>query len=69
MSLINRFLSTAFVLLMANPMYAETKYTLSGYIRDGNSGENLPSASVGIVELKRGVNTNAYGFYSISLPS
>jgi len=54
---------------MANPMYAETKYTLSGYIRDGNSGENLPSASVGIVELKRGVNTNAYGFYSISLPS
>ena len=44
------------------------KVTISGYIRDVNSGENLPAASVGITELKRGVNSNSYGFYSISVP-
>jgi hypothetical protein len=46
----------------------EGKVTLSGHVRDQTSGENLPSATVGIVELKRGVNTNSYGFYSISVP-
>ena len=46
----------------------ENKVTLSGHIKDQTSGENLPSATVGIVELKRGVNTNNFGFYSISVP-
>ncbi|HOZ51992.1 MAG TPA: TonB-dependent receptor [Chitinophagaceae bacterium] len=45
-----------------------SKITLSGYIRDQYSGENLPSATVGIIELKRGGNSNNYGFYSISIP-
>jgi len=46
----------------------EQKVTLSGHVKDLTSGENLPSANVGLVELKRGVNTNNYGFYSISVP-
>lgn len=44
------------------------KITISGHIRDANSGENLPSATIGIVELKRGVNANSYGFYSLTMP-
>lgn len=44
------------------------RVTISGYVKDMNSGENLPAASVGILEIKRGVNSNNYGFYSISLP-
>ncbi|MCC7030686.1 MAG: carboxypeptidase-like regulatory domain-containing protein, partial [Chitinophagaceae bacterium] len=47
----------------------DKKCTVSGYVRDQSSGENLPSAHVGIMELKRGVNTNNYGFYSISVQS
>ena len=46
----------------------EKKYTISGHVRDQSSGENLPAANVGILELKRGVNSNNYGFYSISVP-
>ncbi len=46
----------------------ELKFTLSGYVKDSTSGETLPGATVAVPELKRGVSTNAYGFFSISLP-
>lgn len=47
---------------------AEDKFTLSGYVKDASSGESLPGATVGLLELKKGVNANNYGFYSISVP-
>lgn len=63
------FLIVYFLFLACFSMLAqEGKVTLSGYVKDLTSGENLPSATVGILELKRGVNTNSYGFYSISVP-
>lgn len=58
-----------FLFLVKNSFSQEKKYTISGYILDATSGENLPSANVGILELKRGVNTNNYGFFSISVPA
>jgi len=42
--------------------------TLSGYLKDKANGEGLIGASVYIEQLKTGVTTNSYGFYSISLP-
>ena len=45
------------------------KYTLSGYISDSTSGEQLLGASVYISELKDGTASNLYGFYSITLPA
>lgn len=47
---------------------AQSKYTLSGYIRDSLSSETLIGASVTVKGQGKGVNTNAYGFYSITLP-
>lgn len=44
------------------------KYTLSGYIKDASNGEELIGASVYISEIKTGAVSNAYGFYSISVP-
>lgn len=44
-------------------------YTISGYIKDGNSGETLIGASVYVLESNSGVSTNEYGFYSLSLPA
>ncbi len=41
--------------------------TLSGYLKDKANGEALIGATVFIPELKTGVITNAYGFYSISV--
>ncbi|MBK8685908.1 MAG: carboxypeptidase-like regulatory domain-containing protein [Bacteroidetes bacterium] len=37
-------------------------------MKDASSGESLPGATVGLLELKKGVNANNYGFYSISVP-
>lgn len=62
------FFSIFLTLLTIQSFSQESKVTLSGYIKDSNSGESLPGANIGIVELKRGVNANGYGFYSISVP-
>ncbi|KIA82505.1 TonB-dependent receptor [Flavobacterium sp. AED] len=47
---------------------AKQKFTLSGTIIDANSNETLIGVNVVIPELKTGVTTNEYGFYSITVP-
>lgn len=54
-------------LLFTSGVFAQ-KVTLSGYLRDGQSGEALIGATVYIEELKQGTATNAYGFYSLTIP-
>jgi hypothetical protein len=44
------------------------KHTISGIISDANSNETLIGVNVSILELKTGVTTNEYGFYSITVP-
>ncbi len=43
-------------------------YTISGYIKDAQSGETLIGAALYVQEANTGVSTNEYGFYSLSLP-
>ncbi len=46
------------------------KFTISGYVKDAKTGEEIIGANVSIKELAAtGVNTNAYGFYSITIPA
>jgi outer membrane cobalamin receptor len=48
---------------------AQSKYTLSGIIKDQATGEALIGASLQIKELNNtGIATNAYGFYSLTIP-
>jgi hypothetical protein len=47
---------------------AQVKYTLSGYAKDSLSGETLIGATLAIDGKGKGVNSNQYGFYSITLP-
>ncbi|TRX22046.1 TonB-dependent receptor [Flavobacterium franklandianum] len=47
---------------------AKQKFTISGTISDSNNNETLIGVNVSILELKTGVTTNEYGFYSITLP-
>ena len=47
---------------------AQEKFTLSGTISDSNSNETLIGVNLFIPELKTGVTTNEYGFYSITVP-
>ncbi|HSF45850.1 MAG TPA: TonB-dependent receptor, partial [Chitinophagaceae bacterium] len=43
-------------------------FILSGYIRDSKSGEPLAAASIVVDGLRTGVATDAFGFYSITIP-
>ena len=49
-------------------LFAQEKFTLSGTIIDANSNETLIGVNVVLPELKTGVTTNEYGFYSITIP-
>jgi hypothetical protein len=55
-------------LLIISTVSGQQEFTLSGYVSDGRSGEFLIGAKVYIPELKKGVITNNFGFYSLSVP-
>lgn len=55
------------LLILSVPGFA-AMVTLSGYLKDKANGEALIGATIYIPELKTGVITNPYGFYSISVP-
>jgi len=42
-------------------------FTISGYVKEEGSRELLPGVTVYIPELKTGVSTNSYGFYSLTI--
>lgn len=48
---------------------AARTFTLSGTIRDADSGEALIGASIFVHELQTGTVTNPFGFYSITVPA
>lgn len=48
--------------------YAQSKYTINGYIKDSLTGETLIGASISIRDLQKGSASNQYGFYSVTLP-
>jgi hypothetical protein len=60
---------TLFLVLLLvglGPLGAQ-KYTISGYVKDSESGEELISANVFDYQSKNGTVTNTYGFFSLSL--
>ncbi|MBK8608565.1 MAG: TonB-dependent receptor [Chitinophagaceae bacterium] len=46
---------------------AQNKYTISGYVKDSLNGETLIGATIIVQGQSRGINSNLYGFYSITL--
>ncbi|MEY2997835.1 MAG: hypothetical protein RIQ82_1216, partial [Bacteroidota bacterium] len=67
----NRLFSGLFALLFCLGIvnaFGQQEYTISGVVTDLNTGETLIGVNVLIPELRAGVITNAYGFYSITLP-
>lgn len=64
-----RYFSLLLLLIATSvQLSAQSRYTLSGYLKDKKNGETLIGATVYIKETKQGIVTNPYGFYSISLP-
>lgn len=46
---------------------AQQKFTLNGYIKDSLTGETLIGANLNMPSAGKGVTTNPYGFYSLTL--
>ncbi len=61
-----KYIILLFLTLSAS-LNAQKKVTVSGYIRDEKTGEELIGASVLIQENNTGTITNQYGYYSVSL--
>jgi len=62
--------------MVMQPVYGSTvvvdasqRHTISGYIKDAATGETLIGASVFVEQLKVGAVSNAYGYYSLTLPA
>ena len=64
-----RFILSLLLFCFTNPIngIAQSKYTVSGYIKEAATGENLIGATVFVRELSHGAVSNTYGFYSITL--
>jgi outer membrane receptor protein involved in Fe transport len=60
---------TILILLMIGSAGAQSKYTLSGYVKDSLSAESLIGATIAINGEGKGISSNQYGFYSITLPA
>ncbi|NCI46392.1 TonB-dependent receptor [Sediminibacterium soli] len=47
---------------------AQEKFTFNGYVKDSLSGETLIGATLRVQSAEKGITTNQYGFFSITLP-
>ncbi len=57
------------LLLASLAAHGQSKFTISGTIKDASNGETLIGATVFVIENQSaGAVTNAYGFYSTTLP-
>ena len=55
------------LLMTTHPLLAQ-RYTISGHISDKSSSETLISATVFDTQSAKGVATNSWGYYSLTLP-
>ncbi len=56
-----------FFMLITFFVTAQKKYTISGYAKDGQNGETLIGATITVKGNAKGITSNQYGFYSITL--
>ncbi len=64
-------MKSIFLFLLAIIFFMDTygqNITVSGYIKDKNSGEALIGATCYIPIINKGINSNEYGYYSLTVP-
>jgi hypothetical protein len=64
-----KYLLVIYLMLLGSLLFAQENFTLSGYVTDGRSGETMIGAKVYIPSIRKGVITNNYGFYSLTVPA
>jgi hypothetical protein len=68
MQMFRKILYTTLFVLCFTLFHSQNKFTISGYITEKGSKENIPGVTIFIPKLKTGTSSNNYGFYSITLP-
>ena len=67
------FTSTILILFNLSVVFTQNKQTqtttLSGHIRDKKNGEAMIGATCYFPEFKKGITSNEYGYYSITVPA
>lgn len=58
-----------FLLTLSFSAYSQEKYTISGYVKSAENGEEMIGATIAVPALATGVSTNVYGYYALSLPA
>ncbi len=61
------FTLLGFLLCLSMTVVAQD-FTINGYVKDASNGEAMFGATIYIKELQSGQVTNAYGFYSVTIP-
>lgn len=64
-----QFYLTGILLFISFLSEAQQKFTISGFINEEGSKENLPGVNVYVYKLKAGAVSNNYGFYTLTLPA
>ena len=64
-----KYFVIVWMLIFSIPLFSQNKYTLSGYVKDSETGEDLIGAYVYLKnDVATGTVTNIYGFFSLTLP-
>jgi len=63
-----KILQGVILVLLSQVLTGQTKFTISGYVKDASSGETLIGANIfNVINPTQGTTTNTYGFYSMTL--
>ena len=65
--MMRNYLIFLFLIYNSIDVFSQVRYTLNGYVKDFEDGEELIGVNITIRELTAGTTTNVYGFYSITL--
>ena len=67
MAIMPKFISAVILLLFFSTVFSQNRFTINGYVKDSLSGESIIGATIAVNGQSRGVASNQYGFYSITL--
>ena len=62
-----KFISVVILIFICSISFSQGRFTLNGYVKDSLSGESIIGATVSVNGQSKGVTSNQYGFYSITL--
>lgn len=66
----NWYTGILLLFIISSTAQAQQKFSINGYVKDKSSGEELIGATVSTKEIpSSGTSTNAYGYYSLTLPA